>query len=132
MVTFTYEPFGNFVGTDQFSYVVRDGRGESDTATVTVSVFDVNNPPVNSVPASVTAPEDTITAISTISASDSDGVIASVTVSANNGFFYISDPAANTSGIESSSITFTGSDTAYSDDAVVSGGHSPTSTSTPS
>jgi uncharacterized delta-60 repeat protein len=38
-----YRPANDFVGTDQFDYVVSDGRGGTDTATVTVTV---NAPPI--------------------------------------------------------------------------------------
>jgi predicted extracellular nuclease len=36
--TLTYAPKRNFVGTDRFAYTVSDGRGGTDTATVTVTV----------------------------------------------------------------------------------------------
>jgi len=45
----TYTPNPGFVGQDSFTYTVNDradGSGLSDTATVTVDVFNVNNPPV--------------------------------------------------------------------------------------
>jgi large repetitive protein len=42
---FTYTPQANFVGTDSFNYTVSDGRGGTDTATVTITVTAVNNPP---------------------------------------------------------------------------------------
>jgi immune inhibitor A len=41
--TITYEPDENFVGTDSFSYTISDGRGGTDTATVTVTVADAAN-----------------------------------------------------------------------------------------
>ncbi len=37
--TVTYTPASNFAGTDSFSYTVTDGKGGTDTATVTVSVM---------------------------------------------------------------------------------------------
>jgi hypothetical protein len=39
-----YTPAGGFSGTDLFSYTVSDGRGGTDTATVTVTV-EANQPP---------------------------------------------------------------------------------------
>ncbi len=44
--TVTYRPATNYFGTDQFTYVVSDGRGGTTTATVNVSVSAVNDPPV--------------------------------------------------------------------------------------
>jgi VCBS repeat-containing protein len=42
----TYTPDENFNGTDTFNYQVCDDDGACDTATVTVTVNDVNDPPV--------------------------------------------------------------------------------------
>lgn len=51
--TFSYDPNGQFEGlavganaTDSFTYTVQDGNGGSDTATVSVTVNGVNDPPV--------------------------------------------------------------------------------------
>ncbi|ADO74013.1 Ig-like domain-containing protein [Stigmatella aurantiaca] len=41
----TFTPTAGFTGTTSFTYTVSDGRGGSDTATVTVQVRPVNNPP---------------------------------------------------------------------------------------
>ncbi|MDT8442743.1 MAG: cadherin-like domain-containing protein, partial [Desulfuromonadales bacterium] len=43
--TFTYTPNENFNGEDSFEYEVTDGQGGSDTATVTIVVNPVNDPP---------------------------------------------------------------------------------------
>ncbi len=40
-----YQPDPGFVGTDTFDYTVTDGRGGTDTATVTVYVVDEQTPP---------------------------------------------------------------------------------------
>ncbi len=44
--TLTYTPNTGFVGTDSFAYTVTDGNGGTSTATVTVNVAAVNNPPI--------------------------------------------------------------------------------------
>jgi hypothetical protein len=44
--TVTYTPDTGFVGTDSFGYTIEDGFGGSATATVTVTVANVNDPPV--------------------------------------------------------------------------------------
>ncbi len=44
--TFTYTPEADFNGVDSFTYSVSDGKGGSDTASVTVTVAPVNDAPV--------------------------------------------------------------------------------------
>jgi VCBS repeat-containing protein len=44
--SFTYTPNANFNGTDSFTYQASDGTGFSNTATVTLTVTAVNDPPV--------------------------------------------------------------------------------------
>ncbi len=55
--SFTYTPDANFNGSDSFGYSISDGQGGSDTATVTITVDAVNDPPVaqNDI---LTTPED--------------------------------------------------------------------------
>ncbi len=40
-----YAPEANFYGTDSFTYTIADGRGGTDTATVTATVAEVNDAP---------------------------------------------------------------------------------------
>ena len=42
----SYTPAANYFGADSFTYTIDDGNGESDTATVHVTVTNVNDPPV--------------------------------------------------------------------------------------
>jgi hypothetical protein len=42
----SYTPNANFFGADSFTYTVNDGNGGSDTATVNVTVTNVNDAPV--------------------------------------------------------------------------------------
>jgi len=42
----SYTPAHDFFGTDSFTYTISDGHGGSDTATVHVTVTNVNDPPV--------------------------------------------------------------------------------------
>jgi hypothetical protein len=66
----TYTPVGDFNGADQFQFTVSDGF-LTDTASVTIIVTPVNDPPVVN-PALVGTPEDTPVAV-TIVAADIDG-----------------------------------------------------------
>ncbi len=56
--TVTYTPVDNFHGIDEFDYVILDGKGGLDTATVIVNVTPVNDPPVITSPAVAAATED--------------------------------------------------------------------------
>lgn len=42
----SYTPAANFFGADSFTYSISDGNGGSDSATVNVTVLNVNDPPV--------------------------------------------------------------------------------------
>ena len=44
--SFTYEPDDNFNGEDSFTYKANDGMGDSNTATVSITVSPVNDVPV--------------------------------------------------------------------------------------
>jgi VCBS repeat-containing protein len=45
--SFSYTPNANFNGSDLFTYVANDGAADSNVATVTITVNDVNDPPVS-------------------------------------------------------------------------------------
>lgn len=42
----SYTPAANFFGSDSFTYTINDGQGGSDTATVSVTVTNVNDAPI--------------------------------------------------------------------------------------
>ncbi len=56
---FTFTPNGNFAGTAKFTYRLLDGRGGSDTATVTMTVNPINDAPVVQT-ATFTIPENSL------------------------------------------------------------------------
>ena len=41
----SYSPAANFFGSDSFTYTIQDPRGDTDTATVNVTVSPVNDAP---------------------------------------------------------------------------------------
>ncbi len=67
--SFEYTPADGFIGDDTFTYVASDGQAESNVATVTISIAEVNAAPV--------AADDaySVTAGETLTATD-DGVLA--------------------------------------------------------
>lgn len=70
LASVTYTPDPDFCGADSFDYTISDGLGGSDTASVSMSVTCVNDPPVAVDDAAVT-PEDTEIIINVV-ANDSD------------------------------------------------------------
>ena len=112
-----YTPAANYHGQDSFTYTAVDGRGGTDTATVSVTVRPVNDAPnVNDL--SVTTVQDTPLTMS-LSGTDVDGDTLAITYTApGNGAFDGTryTPAAGYHGPDSFSYTAAdgqgGSDTA--------------------
>ena len=67
----TYTPDANYVGPDSFSFKANDGTVDSNVATVSINVTEVNEPPVAN-NQSVVTDEDVSVAIA-LTASDQDG-----------------------------------------------------------
>ena len=72
-----YTPEAGFIGTDIFTYTISDGRGGTDTATVTVNV--TNRPPVAQDDSATTTPGTPITIGVLSNDSDPDGDALSIT-----------------------------------------------------
>lgn len=70
--SFNYAPPANFTGSTSFRYQARDGTASSTTATVTIDVTAVNDPPfISNAPA--TTGTEGVTYSYTLAASDPDG-----------------------------------------------------------
>lgn len=69
--TYTYMPNLNYHGTDSFVYAISDGNGGTASATVTITITPVNDPPVAQADTATTS-EDTPVDGSTVLANDSD------------------------------------------------------------
>ncbi|MCB8978743.1 MAG: tandem-95 repeat protein [Ardenticatenaceae bacterium] len=80
--TITYQPALNYFGNDSFTYTVEDGNGGSATATVSITVQPVNDPPTAS-DDSVSSAEDTPVTID-ILANDTDVENDALTVVSNS------------------------------------------------
>jgi hypothetical protein len=69
--TLTYTPNAGYIGTDSFTFRANDGQEDSNLATVTIQVTEVNTPPVAD-DQDVSTDEDTPVDI-TLTGSDDDG-----------------------------------------------------------
>ncbi|MCA9200306.1 MAG: tandem-95 repeat protein, partial [Planctomycetales bacterium] len=81
--SFEYLPNANFAGTDSFTYVANDNLSDSEVATVTIEVANMNDSPVannDSYSANINT-ELTINAVSGVLANDTDMENDSLTVS---------------------------------------------------
>ncbi len=113
----TYLPDADFNGTDSFTYTVSDGRGGTDTATVSVTVAPVNDDPDPEDDAATTTEEIPVSI--DVLANDSDvdgdtlfatgvdqGASGSVTI-APDGRSVIYAPAADFNGLDAFEYTVT-------------------------
>lgn len=120
--TISYTPAADFVGTETFTYTMRDAAGLTDTATVSVTVTQVNDPPVavNDSGVGFTVAEDSGTTALDALANDTDidvgdtkeitavgatnnGGTATFVAGVNNTISYT--PAANFFGTETFTYT---------------------------
>jgi VCBS repeat-containing protein len=115
--SFSYTPANNYYGPDSFSYTLSDGHGGTSTASVSLNVVFVNQPPVavgdtystnENTPLNVPAPgvmgNDSDPDGGSLSVALNTGVAhGSLTLNANGSFGYT--PAANFSGQDSFSYT---------------------------
>lgn len=112
-----FQPAANFTGIVDFQLTVNDGgnNGEggplTDTENVTLTVGEVNDPPVATVPGDQTVDEDTPLVITGVSVADVDanGEDVVVTLSVNNGTISIdNNPNVVINGNGGDTITLTG------------------------
>ncbi|RLC02415.1 MAG: hypothetical protein DRI57_30075, partial [Deltaproteobacteria bacterium] len=71
--TLTYTPGADYSGPDSFIYTVSDGNGAEDTATVSITVASVNDPPVADEDNAVTAQDKPVSISPLLNDSDIDG-----------------------------------------------------------
>jgi VCBS repeat-containing protein len=81
----TYSPDLNWYGSDEFTYTVTDHAGSSATATVTMTVNPVNDPPTITTIPNQTIDEDTSTATLHFTVNDVDNTAGSLMVTAESG-----------------------------------------------
>lgn len=105
-----FSPAAGVTGQASFEYTVTSG-GVTETATVTV---DVNNAPVNTLPAPLTVIEDTLLQPISVSVADANGNLATVQLGVTNGSLSVSlaGGAAIAAGANGSgSLTLSGTQT---------------------
>jgi CSLREA domain-containing protein len=119
----TYRPAANYNGPDSFTFKATDSSGaDSQTATVSITVTAVNDPPVNTVPTPQATDKDTPLVFSAansnaISVSDADAGTdpLRVTLTATNGTLTLGGTAALTftagDGADDATMTFAGTQT---------------------
>ncbi|MEE4376480.1 MAG: Ig-like domain-containing protein [Candidatus Competibacteraceae bacterium] len=111
--TITYTPNPDFVGTDVFTYTITDAFGQSDTATVTVTVLA---PGLNAVDDAATTPVQTPATISVLNNDTGTDLVISQVSDPANGTAALNDdntitytPAAGFAGIDTFTYTITDS-----------------------
>jgi hypothetical protein len=106
----TYTPSANYNGPDSFDYTLSDGRGKSDTGTVTVTVLPGNDAPV-AVDDSLSTAEETAGQVDVLpNDTDLEGDSLSVTGSTNGAHGTASCDAAGTCTY-TPALDYTGADT---------------------
>ncbi len=123
-----YTPDPNYFGTDTFLYTLSDGHGGTDTATITVTIAPINDPPV-ATDDTITVPKDSTNNQLNVRANDYDPdnnplTITSVTVplhgtTSTNGLYVFYTPTTGYIGPDSCSYTISDG-TGYTDTALVS------------
>jgi len=111
-----FTPTPNYFGPASFTYAITDGQGGSASATVIIDITPVNDPPINTLPASpFSATEDTRVSITGVAVSDADetsGIatqkLAAVQLSVGSGTLRVTlDPGASFKAGTNDSSTFT-------------------------
>src|SRR4029079_13896288 len=98
----SYTPDPNYVGPDSFTYTIDDGTGRTATATVHITVANVNDSPVAN-PDTFSTPEDAPLSLTSaqLTANDTDPDGDTLTVTA------VRNPTNGTVTLSGGTITFT-------------------------
>jgi len=90
LASISYQGNPNFNGADTLTVVSTDSGGATDSDAVAITVTAVNDAPLNTVPAALTASEDTLLSIGGLSVNDADGNLTSTQLSVTNGVLNVS------------------------------------------
>jgi hypothetical protein len=122
----SYTPNPNFFGSDSFTYTIDDGHGATDTATVTVTVLNVEDPP-NAADDSATILEDSGANTIDVLANDSDVDGDALTIAS------VTQGAHGAVAIAGGAVTYTPAHDFFGSDTftyTIDDGHGGTSTAT--
>ena len=122
----TYTPAANFYGSDSFSYTINDGNGNTDSATVLVTINGVNDNPVANTDSATTDEDVAVNVDVVANDTDIDGdslFISTVSQPANGSAVDNGDGTVtytpNSGFFGTDSFTYTVSDGSLSDTATV-------------
>ncbi|MBM7702908.1 Ig-like domain-containing protein [Metabacillus iocasae] len=89
--TYTYTPNNNFTGIDLFTVLVSDGQGGTATSTITITVLQVNDPPI--VPNYTVSTEEDAPVVGTVVGTDPEGspLTYSLQLEPSNGTVVVND-----------------------------------------
>ncbi len=85
LASLSYQGTLNYTGSDTLTITSTDANSATDVDTVAITVSNVNDAPVNTVPGAQAATEDTPLAISGVSVSDVDDNLSTVQLAVTNG-----------------------------------------------
>ncbi|MGC3959858.1 MAG: tandem-95 repeat protein [Verrucomicrobiota bacterium] len=103
-------PSTNFNGATSFTYYISDNHGGTASATVTIVVTSVIDPPINLPPTTATIAEDTLTPLTGLGVQAVDAGIEklTLTVTVNLGKLFLTGGPANLTGSGTSTLTVYG------------------------
>ena len=85
LASLSYQGNLNFTGSDTLTVTSTDANSATDVDTVDITVSNVNDAPVNTVPGAQTVNEDASLAIGGISVADADDNLSTVQLAVTNG-----------------------------------------------
>ncbi|EAQ98956.2 retention module-containing protein [Congregibacter litoralis] len=121
--TLKYTPNPDYNGSDSFTYIISDGEGGTDTATVNLTVTPENDPPESDAKTLTVAEDTNDNAVPTLTGSDSDGSVSGFVITSlpANGTLLLSGVAVSMGqtvpAAEAGNLTYTPNADYFGDDS---------------